>query len=99
MAKCYLSITAQQELSQPAAVTLPRYDFNYVYELAHWSRFAHHFMSKAVQLALPASLVPGIVLLVGALACGQVVFELLPLIWTVGLVCPLLTLSLSLERP
>ena len=56
-------------------------------------------MSKAVQLALPASLVPGIVLLVGALAYGQVVFELLPLIWTVGLVCPLLTLSLSLERP
>lgn len=37
-----------------------------------------------------------VVLLVGTLGCDMIVFKLIPLVWTVAVVCPLVTATLCL---
>ena len=99
MAKAYISITAKEQLSQAAAVVLPKYDMRLIHQLILWSRFAYSFLCKCLQLGLPSSIVAAVVLLVGTLGCDMIVFKLIPLVWTVAVVCPLVTATLCLQRP
>lgn len=99
MAKSYLSITAKEQLSEAAAVVLPKYDMRLIHELILWSRFAYDFLCKCLQLGLPSSIVAAILLLVGTLSCDMIVFKLIPLVWTVSVVCPLVAATLCLQKP
>jgi hypothetical protein len=68
LAQSYLPISVGSNL-QGCAVDFPRNDIRTVSKFIIWSRFSHEFVSRYLQLILPASIVAIILLLGGALAC------------------------------
>lgn len=75
---------------------LPENSLRKVYELLRWSRLSSQFVQKCLQLMLTSSLVGVVVCLGCGLLLKQYVLKLTQLLWVNVVICPLLSLNLSI---
>ena len=76
-------------------VTFPSNSLRSLYNFTNWSRFACHFTRKFIQLLLPASLVPCIVILFSGLFFAVNPFTIAQLLWVSVVLCGLTGINLS----
>lgn len=95
LAHAHLALGLAPSPCANAAVVFPNNSLKSLFAFIAWSRLSSDFLRKYVQLALPAAIVPGVLMLVGGSCFGGSPITLLQALWVqIGLGC-LLALSLS----
>ena len=98
LAQSYLSISTDCHSIRGCSVNFPGNDLKALSRLILWSRFSQEFVSRYLQLVIPAGIVGVTLLWIGAIVCEQLIVGILPLTWVCFVICPLLALALSWEQ-